>query len=67
VSRFFPTYFQRYLSLARLQLSRRFDRLPATVRGMVWMAIGGITFSILNTLARVFSMQMDPFEAQFLR
>ena len=34
---------------------------------MVWMALGGITFSLLNTLARVFAMQMDPFEAQFLR
>ena len=31
------------------------------------MALGGLTFSLLNTIARSFSMQMDPFEAQFLR
>lgn len=40
---------------------------PAPVRGMAWMAVGGLTFSMLNTLARIFAMQMDPFEAQFLR
>ncbi len=34
---------------------------------MAWMAFGGIMFSMLNTIARNFSMQMDPFEAQFLR
>jgi drug/metabolite transporter (DMT)-like permease len=34
---------------------------------MAWMALGGLTFSLLNTLARIFSKQMDPFEAQFLR
>ncbi|NDE25317.1 MAG: EamA/RhaT family transporter, partial [Betaproteobacteria bacterium] len=55
------------LTLTRLQNTRRFDRLPAPVRGMAWMALGGLTFSLLNTIARSFSMQMDPFEAQFLR
>jgi drug/metabolite transporter (DMT)-like permease len=34
---------------------------------MAWMALGGLAFSLLNTIARSFSMQMDPFEAQFLR
>ena len=34
---------------------------------MAWMALGGFTFSLLNTIARNLSMQMDPFEAQFLR
>ena len=34
---------------------------------MIWMGIGGLMFSMLNTLARYYSMQMDPFEAQFLR
>lgn len=31
------------------------------------MALGGISFSLLNTIARSIAMQMDPFEAQFLR
>ena len=31
------------------------------------MAIGGLSFSVLNTTARNFAMQMDPLEAQFLR
>jgi hypothetical protein len=34
---------------------------------MAWMALGGLAFSLLNSIARSFSMQMDPFEAQFLR
>jgi drug/metabolite transporter (DMT)-like permease len=34
---------------------------------MLWMALGGILFSLLNTIARTISMQMDPYEAQFLR
>lgn len=34
---------------------------------MIWMATGGVMFSLLNTIARHFAMQMDPFEAQFLR
>lgn len=67
VSKFFPTSLQRLLTLTRLQNTRRFERLPAPVRGMAWMALGGLTFSLLNTIARSFSMQMDPFEAQFLR
>jgi drug/metabolite transporter (DMT)-like permease len=40
---------------------------PAPVRGMLWMALGGILFSMLNTIARVMTLQMDPYEAQFLR
>jgi hypothetical protein len=34
---------------------------------MLWMALGGILFSVLNTIARVMTLQMDPYEAQFLR
>ena len=67
VPRLIPTSLQRLLTLTHLQNSRRFQRLPPPVRGMIWMAIGGVMFSILNTIARYFAMQMDPFEAQFLR
>jgi drug/metabolite transporter (DMT)-like permease len=34
---------------------------------MLWMALGGLLFSLLNTIARQFSMEMDPYEALFLR
>ena len=67
VPRLIPPSIQRLLALTHLQNLRRFDRLPPTVRGMIWMAIGGVMISMLNTIARIFSMQMDPLEAQFLR
>jgi drug/metabolite transporter (DMT)-like permease len=34
---------------------------------MLWMVLGGVFFSFLNTIARSISMQMNPFEVQFLR
>ena len=67
VSRLIPSSLQRLFTLTHLQNSRKFHRLPPPVRGMIWMAAGGLMFSMLNTMARYFSMQMDPFEAQFLR
>jgi drug/metabolite transporter (DMT)-like permease len=67
VTRLHPSPLKRLITLTRLQHTRRFDRLPASVRGMVWMALGGLSFSVLNTIARSIAMQMDPFEAQFLR
>jgi drug/metabolite transporter (DMT)-like permease len=67
VPRLITPSIQRLLALTHLQNLRRFDRLPPTVRGMIWMAIGGVMISMLNTIARIFSMQMDPLEAQFLR
>ena len=65
-------YQKKYVYIMNLYGKFRFlilkvRKWPAPIQGMAWMALGGITFSILNTLARVFSMQMDPFEAQFLR
>jgi drug/metabolite transporter (DMT)-like permease len=40
---------------------------PAPVRGMLWMVAGGVLFSLLNTVARGLSMQLDAYETQFLR
>ena len=40
---------------------------PAPVRGMLWMVAGGMLFSLLNTVARGLSMQLDAYETQFLR
>ena len=34
---------------------------------MAWMTLGGLMFSVLNTIARSISMQLDPFQTQFLR
>ena len=46
---------------------RQWGRWPVAVRGMVWMVSGGILFSLLNTVARGLSMQLDVYQAQFLR
>jgi drug/metabolite transporter (DMT)-like permease len=34
---------------------------------MAWMALGGLMFSLLNTIARSIALEMDPFQTQFLR
>lgn len=34
---------------------------------MLWMVVGGLCFSLLNTLARALSQQLDVYQAQFLR
>lgn len=47
---------------------RRHGRgLPPTVRALWWSATAGLLFVVLNTIMRRLSMQMDPFETQFLR
>ena len=58
---------QRLWTLIHLRIHRRLMSWPSPVRGMLWMALGGLFFSLLNTIARQFSMEMDPYEAQFLR
>jgi drug/metabolite transporter (DMT)-like permease len=62
-----PPSLQRLWTLIHVRTYRRMMSWPSPVRGMLWMALGGILFSLLNTIARVISMQMDPYEAQFLR
>ena len=34
---------------------------------MLWMVLGGVCFSLLNTLARALSQQLDVYQTQFLR
>ena len=46
---------------------RQLRRWPAPARGMLWMVAGGLCFSLLNTLARALSQQLDVYQAQFLR
>ena len=62
-----PMSWQRLWALIHVRTHRRAMTWPAPVRGMLWMALGGILFSLLNTIARSIAMQMDPYEAQFLR
>jgi drug/metabolite transporter (DMT)-like permease len=45
----------------------RLTRLPAPVRGLVWSALAGLLFVLLNTLMRGLAIALDPFQTQFLR
>jgi len=54
-------------ALLHLRTVRQLRAWPAPPRGMLWMVGGGLCFSLLNTLARALSQQMDVYEAQFLR
>ena len=57
----------RRLSLAKLRTHRKAQRLPVAWQGMLWMAMGGLMFSLLNTIARAIALEMDAFQTQFLR
>ena len=57
----------RRLTWAKHRTHRKAQRLPAAWQGMLWMAMGGLMFSLLNTIARAIALQMDPFQTQFLR
>jgi drug/metabolite transporter (DMT)-like permease len=48
-------------------LNRRMGRLDPTVRGMLWTTSAGFIFCLLNTVLRTMTIQLDPFQAQFLR
>ena len=54
-------------ALLHLRTVRQLRAWPAPARGMLWMVGGGLCFSVLNTLARALSQQMDVYQAQFLR
>ena len=45
----------------------RLGQLPPPVQGMFWSAAAGMVFSVLNALMRALTLQLDPFQAQFLR
>jgi len=59
--------FLRRLTWGKLRTRRKIQRLPVTWQGMAWMALGGLMFSLLNTIARSIALEMDPFQTQFLR
>jgi drug/metabolite transporter (DMT)-like permease len=58
---------RRHGALLQRRTQRHMLRWPAAVRGMLWMVGGGLCFSLLNTLARALSQQLDVYQAQFLR
>ena len=59
--------FGRRFAWAKHKTRRRAMQLPPAWQAIWWMVLGGIMFSLLNTIARTMALQMDPFEAQFLR
>jgi drug/metabolite transporter (DMT)-like permease len=38
-----------------------------TTRGLVWASASGAAFALLNALMRTLTLQLDPFQSQFLR
>ena len=57
----------RHGAWLHLRTVRHLRAWPAPARGMLWMVGGGLCFSVLNTLARLLSQQLDVYQAQFLR
>lgn len=53
----------RFLALQ----ARRVERLDPTVRGLMWVALSGFLFVLLNAVLRSMSQQLHPMQAQFLR
>jgi drug/metabolite transporter (DMT)-like permease len=49
------------------RLHRHAATLPATARGLIWAAASGLVFAHLNALMRLLTLQLDPFQTQFLR
>lgn len=47
--------------------ARRVQRLDPTVRGLLWVALSGLLFVLLNAVLRSMSQQLHPMQAQFLR
>lgn len=62
-----PRLLQRRLALAHRHARMRTFRLPPVWRGMLWVALSGVLFSVLNAIVRKITLTLDPFESQFLR
>jgi drug/metabolite transporter (DMT)-like permease len=48
-------------------LHRRASRLDGNVRALLWSGLAGLLLILLNTVMRGLTMQLDPFQTQFLR
>lgn len=65
-----PRYRTRFQApwLRRVVLqARRIERLDPNVRGLMWIALSGLLFVLLNAVLRSMSQQLHPMQAQFLR
>ena len=52
----------------RMDLTRhRAHRLDPVVKGLLWSIAAGLSFVLLNTLARYLTAQLPPLQSQFLR
>jgi drug/metabolite transporter (DMT)-like permease len=56
-----------FLSRQWRQLATRFQRAPATTQAMLWAIASGLIFSVLNMTVRSLSLELHPFQTQFLR
>ena len=45
----------------------RTAHLPPTLRGLLWTSGAGAIFSVLNAVMRKLTLEVDPFQSQFLR
>ena len=48
-------------------LLQRASQLDPVVKGLLWTSAGGLCLSILNAVMRGMTLQLDPFQAQFMR
>lgn len=63
----FPSKLRRRVTLALHQASRRAAKLPPVWRGMLWVALSGLLFSLLNAIVRNITLSLSSFQSQFLR
>lgn len=48
-------------------VARHTRHLPPAIKSMLWTTVAGMLFALLNALMRSMSLQLDPFQTQFLR
>src|SRR5438105_1380071 len=58
---------RRFLARRALVAQRRMERLDPNARGLLWAALAGFLFVVLNSMMRGLSLALDPFLTQFLR
>lgn len=62
-----PTRPARRANRWRARLARRARTWSPTTHGLLWAAGAGACFAVLNALMRSLTLQLDPFQSQFLR
>ena len=60
-------WLRRWQHRIHTSVQRRTLHLPDATRGLLWAAAAGLMFTALNVLMRLLSLQIDPFQTQFLR